>query len=165
MSERGHVPGCLQPEDQPEAKYCDATPAGSVRWPVCALPSGHDGYHESADYTWPDGRIARLKSAPGNDAPAPRPGCPAWCTGHDAGFHRSRYHFCGVPNISVGVLQSERFDDNPTLYVDGIGVDLLPDCAASRAATMAALMRKMGREDVAAAVDELGAAVAAVTDG
>jgi hypothetical protein len=48
------------PEQVEEDSYCDSTPIGE-KWPICNKQKGHNGDHESADFTWPDGGIAVMK--------------------------------------------------------------------------------------------------------
>jgi hypothetical protein len=96
---------------------------------------------------------------------APRPGCPIWCTEHDDEYnqHCSAYAYLGtVTAVGIGVaLRQGAGLPAPTLYVGNMGLDT---SRGDQPRQMASLMRRLGREDVAVAIEEL-AALAAGQDG
>lgn len=102
-------------------------------------------------------------------APETRPGCPAWCTHHPDGpyqpHHVSDYrHFrVGEPRGRIGVALHQIGDAAITLYVANVPINARR-CDGMVAEDMATLMRSLGRDDIAAAIEEL-AALAAGQDG
>jgi hypothetical protein len=102
-----------------------------------------------------------------------QPGCPPWCTDHvpDKGYglvhHRSAYQFFSVaaPEHSVGVAlhQIEPATDDPgTLYVGGLPFHL-NSRGQEHVKRLAALLRSLGRDDIADAAAQLAAAAEAAT--
>jgi len=91
-----------------------------------------------------------------------REGCPAWCTKHDD-EHGQHYVVRDAGDIRVSIRQiADLLGDTPTLYVDNVPVN---DPAGFMGRIdvwwMARLLRKLGREGAAAAVEELAALVTA----
>jgi len=92
----------------------------------------------------------------------PREGCPAWCTKHDD-EHGQHHVVRDAGDIRVSIRQiADPLGDKPTLYVANVPVnDPAGFIGRIDVWWMAHLMRRLGREDVAAAVEELAALVAA----
>ena len=93
-----------------------------------------------------------------------REGCPAWCTHHPVrdgianhGHHRGEHRDFLTPDHWTISVYLHEINHGPILTVDSVPITLNGSPGHYQCETMARLLRKLGREDIAAAVDELAA--------